>query len=170
MLLAAVRKICRAGTRHQIAIEPAAAGYSPFRDFVHCRFADAGRRWVWLRSPTAGIRKPSQGQTNHHPCRRSLRATAVLPATDQVRKFPLIGASCQRQGDLSIVAFDSGGQIVLRRRSSAWPLRASSRISRRARGLPQRAFRKPNAAPAGRRFISCQDQCARDIQLRTCDQ
>jgi len=60
MLLAAVRKICRAGTRHQIAIEPAAAGYSPFRDFVHCRFADAGRRWVWLRSPTAGIRKPSQ--------------------------------------------------------------------------------------------------------------
>jgi hypothetical protein len=63
MLLAAVRKICRAGTRHQIAIEPAAAAYSPFRDFVHCRFADAGRRWVWLRSPTAGIRKPSQQQT-----------------------------------------------------------------------------------------------------------
>jgi hypothetical protein len=33
-------------------------------DFVHCRFADAGRRWVWLRSPTAGIRKPSQQRTN----------------------------------------------------------------------------------------------------------
>ena len=58
MLLAAARKICQVGTRHQIAIEPAAAGYSPFRDFVHCSFADAGRRWVWLRSPTAGIRKP----------------------------------------------------------------------------------------------------------------
>jgi hypothetical protein len=42
MLLAAARKICRAGTRHQIAIKPAAAAYSPFRDFVHCRFADAG--------------------------------------------------------------------------------------------------------------------------------
>src|SRR4029450_9425111 len=40
-----------AGTRHQIAIEPAAAAYSPFRDFVPCRFADAGRRWVWLRHP-----------------------------------------------------------------------------------------------------------------------
>jgi hypothetical protein len=63
MLLAAARKICRAGTRHQIAIKPAAAAYSPFRDFVHCRFADAGRRWVWLRSPTAGIRKPSQIRT-----------------------------------------------------------------------------------------------------------
>jgi hypothetical protein len=24
---------------------------TPIRDFVHCRFADAGRRWVWLRSP-----------------------------------------------------------------------------------------------------------------------
>src|SRR6516225_11848926 len=33
-----------------IAIEPAAAGYSSFRDFVHCRFTDAGRRCVWLRS------------------------------------------------------------------------------------------------------------------------
>jgi hypothetical protein len=32
----------------------------PFRDFVHCRFADAGRRWVWLRYPTAGIRNPLQ--------------------------------------------------------------------------------------------------------------
>jgi hypothetical protein len=62
MLLAAARKICRVGTRHQIAIEPAAAGYSPFRDFVHCSFADAGRRWVWLRSPTAGIRKPSHNR------------------------------------------------------------------------------------------------------------
>ena len=51
MVLAAARTICRAGTRHQIAIEPAVAAYSPFRDFVHRRFADAGRRWVWLRHP-----------------------------------------------------------------------------------------------------------------------
>src|SRR5262249_9970749 len=50
MVLAPAPKICRPISRHQIAIEPAAAGYSPFRDFVHCRFADAGRRWVWLRS------------------------------------------------------------------------------------------------------------------------
>jgi hypothetical protein len=63
MVLAAARKICRPLSRHQIAIEPAAAGCSAFRDFVHCRFADAGRRWVWLRSPTAGIRKPSQERT-----------------------------------------------------------------------------------------------------------
>jgi hypothetical protein len=63
------------GTRHQIAIEPAAAGYSPFRDFVHCRFADAGRRWVWLRSPTAGIRKPSQQEPSRSP-RRHGRITS----------------------------------------------------------------------------------------------
>src|SRR5262245_42068056 len=61
MVLAPAPKICRPISQHQIAIEPAAAGYSPFRDFVHCRFADAGRRWVWLRSPTAGIRKPFGG-------------------------------------------------------------------------------------------------------------
>jgi hypothetical protein len=60
MALAAARKICRPLSRPQIPIEPAAAGCSAFRDFVHCRFADAGRRWVWLRFPTAGIRKPSQ--------------------------------------------------------------------------------------------------------------
>src|SRR5215831_8287704 len=60
MVLAAAPKICRPLSRLQIAIEPAAAGCSASRDFVHCRFADAGRRWVWLRSPTAGIRKPSQ--------------------------------------------------------------------------------------------------------------
>src|SRR5262249_17916486 len=64
MVLAPAPKICRPISQHQIAIEPAAAGYSPFRDFVHCRFADAGRRWVWLRSPTAGIRKPSQEETH----------------------------------------------------------------------------------------------------------
>jgi hypothetical protein len=41
------------------------AGRSAFRDFVHCRFADAGRCCVWLRSTTAGIRKPSQERPNH---------------------------------------------------------------------------------------------------------
>ena len=36
-------------------------GGSPFRDFVHCRFADAGRRnGVAAASNTAGVRKPSQ--------------------------------------------------------------------------------------------------------------
>ena len=76
MLLAAARKICRVGTRHQIAIEPAAAGYAPFRDFVHCRFADAGRRWVWLRFPTAGIRKPLHFRTRalQHPLPSSIAA------------------------------------------------------------------------------------------------
>jgi hypothetical protein len=33
---------------------------SASRDFVHCRFADAGRCCVWLPSRAAGIRKPSQ--------------------------------------------------------------------------------------------------------------
>jgi hypothetical protein len=60
MALATARTITPAVNRGQIAIEPAAAGCSAFRDFVHRRFADAGRRRVWLRSPTAGIRKPSQ--------------------------------------------------------------------------------------------------------------
>jgi|RhiMethySRZTD1v2_1073278.scaffolds.fasta_scaffold1215904_1 hypothetical protein len=66
MLLAAPRKICRAGTRHQIAIEPAAAAYSPFRDFVHCRFAVLSAHLashmvlrvmlhgIWKSSPTSG--------------------------------------------------------------------------------------------------------------------
>jgi hypothetical protein len=58
MALAAARTITPAVNRGQIAIEPAAAGCSAFRDFVHCRFADAGRRRVWLWFPTAGIRKP----------------------------------------------------------------------------------------------------------------
>jgi hypothetical protein len=58
MAMATTRRISRTANTHQIAIEPAAAGCSAFRDFVHCRFADAGRRRVWLRSPTAGIRKP----------------------------------------------------------------------------------------------------------------
>jgi hypothetical protein len=64
MVLAPTRTISRAVNRHQIPIEPAAAGCSPIRDFVHCRFADAGRRWVWLRFPTAGIRKPLHKPTN----------------------------------------------------------------------------------------------------------
>jgi hypothetical protein len=55
MVQAPTRTISRAVNRHQIPIEPAVAGCSPIRDFVHCRFADAGQRWV--RFPTAGIRK-----------------------------------------------------------------------------------------------------------------
>jgi hypothetical protein len=35
--------------RGQIAIEPAAPSVPIFRDFVHCRFADAGRWCAWLR-------------------------------------------------------------------------------------------------------------------------
>jgi hypothetical protein len=35
--------------RGQIAIEPAAPSVPFFRDFVHCRFADAGRWCAWLR-------------------------------------------------------------------------------------------------------------------------
>jgi len=31
------------------------------------------------------------GPTNHSPCRRSLRATAKPPATDQAQKFSVIG-------------------------------------------------------------------------------
>jgi hypothetical protein len=62
MVLAPTCTTSRAVNRHQISIEPAAAGCSPIRDFVHCRFADAGRRLVWLRFPTAGIHKPLQGR------------------------------------------------------------------------------------------------------------
>jgi hypothetical protein len=47
------------------------AGYSPFRDFVRCRFADAGRRWMWIPVPTAGFCKPSQN-TEHVRCRLSV--------------------------------------------------------------------------------------------------
>jgi hypothetical protein len=54
------RRISRTPATHQIAIEPAAAACSAFGDFVYCRFADAGRRRVWLRSPMTGIRKPLQ--------------------------------------------------------------------------------------------------------------
>jgi hypothetical protein len=67
MALAAARTITPAVNRGQIAIEPAAAGCSAFRDFVHCRFADAGRRRVWLWSPTAGIRKPSHEHASPLP-------------------------------------------------------------------------------------------------------
>ena len=96
MLLAAARKVCQVGTRHQIAIEPAAAGYSPFRDFVHCRFADAGRRWVWLRSPTAGIRKPSQRRTRdlrtrHGEC--TPRTGQDRCSAEDVRRVPHLRAS-----------------------------------------------------------------------------
>ena len=63
MVLAPTHTISCAVNRHQISIEPAVAGCSPIRDFVHRRFADAGRRWVWLRFPTAGIRKPLQKKT-----------------------------------------------------------------------------------------------------------
>jgi hypothetical protein len=62
MVQAPTRTISRAVNRHQIPIEPAVAGCSPIRDFVHCRFADAGQRWV--RFPTAGIRKPLHKRIN----------------------------------------------------------------------------------------------------------
>ena len=48
--------------RGQIAIEPAAPSVRIFRDFVHCRFADAGRPLRVAASVTAGIRKPLQEQ------------------------------------------------------------------------------------------------------------
>ena len=44
MVLAPTCTTSRAVNSYQIAIEPAAAGCSPIRDFVHRRFADAGRR------------------------------------------------------------------------------------------------------------------------------
>jgi hypothetical protein len=80
MAMATTRRISRTANTHQIPIEPAAAGCSAFRDFVHCRFADAGRRRVWLRSPTAGIRKPLQKRSSlSSPRGRSRKQTnAVL--------------------------------------------------------------------------------------------
>jgi hypothetical protein len=64
MVLAPTCTTSRAVNRHQIPIEPAAAACSPIRDFVHCRFADAGRRWVWSRFPRPAsanlyIKRPS---------------------------------------------------------------------------------------------------------------
>jgi hypothetical protein len=81
MVLAPTRTISCAVNRHQISIEAAAAGCSPIRDFAHCRFSDTGRRWVWLRFPTAGIRKPLHTLTKSAP-----RATSgLLPLYPQLR-------------------------------------------------------------------------------------
>jgi len=49
MAIAATGTTSRTVYWHQIAIEPAAPAGAAFRDFVHCRFADAGRCCVWLR-------------------------------------------------------------------------------------------------------------------------
>jgi hypothetical protein len=53
MAMATTRRISRTANTHQILIEPAPAGCSALRDFVHCRFADAGRRSCGPRRPAS---------------------------------------------------------------------------------------------------------------------
>src|SRR5262245_66192156 len=72
MLLAAARTISRAGTRHQIAIEAAAAGYSPFRDFVHLQ--------ACRRRPTMGVACRIHGR--HPQTFTTTEVRAVRDATE----------------------------------------------------------------------------------------
>jgi len=93
----AAHTLSPAVSTHQIAIEPAAAGYSPFRDFVHCRFADAGRRCVWMRSP-----RPASANL-HKFCRATgLDKTATfLPLLPQLRTSPFALADCRVGRDVT---------------------------------------------------------------------
>ena len=73
-----------------------------------------------------------------------------------------------------IVAFDSGGQIVLRKKIKRLALESEHQK------LPPSIVELEACLSAhfvcrmlcglGHRSINCQDQGARDIQLRTCDQ
>src|SRR5262245_35924460 len=88
MVLAPAPKICRPISQHQIAIEPAAAGYSPFRDFVHCRFADAGRL------PHRHVPK----RRVHIPRERASPFLSMLsiPPADLMRRDEVLGTSLER--------------------------------------------------------------------------